>query len=315
MGGLRISNEVLLAKTETTVGTDSVPVVGTNSILIRNAQLSSEGLRMPDRGAIRGSIGQLQTPYGGQLKRLTFECEVKGSGTAGTAPEIAPLLRACGLGETIVAVTSVTYAPISSAHEAVTFYFFEGGRKRHHLLGSRGNVTFRLEAGGLLIAAFDFVGHHVEPTDQTQPVPVYNSTVPRTALGMAVAINGVTAIVAKSWEWMLNNTVAQPPSIAATDGYGEIIITKRDVRGSILIESELDSVLDLDTLLSGGSRFAFASGTLGSVAGNRVAITTPASSTYVTDSQLQEADGLRLRNVNLAVDDSTPNAELSVAFT
>jgi hypothetical protein len=315
MGGLRISNEVLLAKTETTYGTDSVPVVGTNAILIRNAQLSSEGLRMPARGAIRASIGQLQTPYGGQLKRLTFECEVKGSGTAGTAPEIGPLLEACGLEETVVAVTSVTYTPESAAHESVTMYYFEGGRKRHILTGCRGTVTFRLEAGGLLIAAFDFVGHHSEPTDQSLPSPTYNSTVPRTALGMAVAINGVTAIVAKSWEWALNNVIAQPPSMSATDGYGEIIITSRDVKGSILIESELDSVIDIDALLSGMTRFAFASGTLGSTAGNRVAVTTPSSSTYVADSNAQEADGLRLRNVMLAVDDSTPNAELSIAFT
>jgi hypothetical protein len=270
---------------------------------------------MNDRAAIRSSIGQLQQVYGGQLKRLTFECEVKGSGTAGTAPEIAPLIEACGFDETIVGATSATYTPESSTHESVTIYYFEGGRKRHILTGCRGNMTWRLEAGGILLVSFDFVGHHTAPTDQTLPTPTYNSTVPRAALGMAVAINGVSAIVAKSWEWGTNNTIATPPSIAATDGYGEVILTKRDVKGSILIESELVSVIDIDTLLSGGTRFAFASGTLGSVAGNRVVVSTPASSTYVTDTQLQDADGLRLRNVMLAVDDSTANTELSIAFT
>jgi hypothetical protein len=114
MGGLRISNEVILAKTEVTYNTDPVPVVGTNAILIRNANLSSEGLRMNDRGAIRASIGQLQQVYGGQLKRLTFECEVKGSGAAGTAPEIGPLIEACGFDETIVGATSATYKPESA---------------------------------------------------------------------------------------------------------------------------------------------------------------------------------------------------------
>ncbi len=315
MGGLRISNEVILAKTEVTYNTDPTPVVGTNAVLIRNANLTSEGLRMNDRAAIRASIGQLQQIYGGQLKRITFECEVKGSGAAGTAPEIGPLLEACGLDETIVGATSATYKPESSAHESVTIYYFEGGRKRHILTGCRGNVSFKLEAGGLLIASFEFVGHHSEPTDQSQPAPTYNSTVPRAALGMAVAINGVTAIVAKSWEWNLNNTLAMPPSISATDGYGEVLITKRDVKGSILIESELDSVIDIDSLLSAGTRFAFTSGTLGSVAGNRVVVSTPSSSTYVIDTELQDADGLRLRNVPLAVDDSTADQELSIAFT
>ena len=89
MGGLRISNEVILAKTETTYGTDPTPVVASNSILIRNPNLSSEGLRMNERAAIRASLGQLQDVFGGTLARLTFECEVKGSGAAGTAPEAA----------------------------------------------------------------------------------------------------------------------------------------------------------------------------------------------------------------------------------
>jgi len=314
MGGLRKSNEVIYAKTESAYGTDPTPTT-TDAILVRNVQMRSEGLRMNDRGAVRASIGKLQKVYGGQLKRISFECEVKGSGSAGTAPEIGPLLEACGMEETIVGATSATYTPESASHESVTLYYFEGGRKRHILTGCRGNVTFRLEAGGILLAIFEFVGHFSEPTDQSLPSPSYDSAVPRAGLSMAVAINGVTAIVAKSWEWGLNNVIAMPPSLSAADGYGEILLTGRDVRGQIVIEAELDSVIDIDALLSGGTRFAFASGTLGSVAGNRVAITTPASSTYVEDTEGGDADGLALRTVQLAVDDSTPNQELSVAFT
>lgn len=315
MGGLRISNEVILAKTEVTYNTDPTPVAATNAVLVRNVNLSTEGLRLTDREAVRGSLGQLQGIYGGELRRLTFECEVKGSGAAGTAPELGPILEACGMSETIVASTSVTYKPVSSGHESVTFYFYEGGRKRHKLTGARGNVTFRLDAGGILLAAFDFIGHYTGPTDVTQPVPTYNSQVPKAAIGLTVTLNGVTAIVARSWQFALNNEIATPPSLAAADGYGEIVITKRNVTGEIVIETELDSVIDLDLLLSAGTRFAFGSGTIGSTAGNRVAVTTPASSTYCTDAELQDGDGLRLRRVPLAVDDSTSDTEISVAFT
>lgn len=315
MGGLRVKNDVVLAKTETTYGTDPTPTAGSNGLLVRPVSLAPEGLRMNDRGAVRASLGMLQKVFGQRLARLSFECEVKGSGTAGTAPEIGPLLRACGMDETVVAVTSVTYQPVSSSHESITLWYYEGGRKLHKLNGCRGNVTFVVEAGGLMIAQFNFVGHYVEPTDASQPSPTINATVPRAALSMAISINGITAIVARSWQWMLNNTIATPPSIAAADGYGEVIITERDVTGEVLIESELDSVLDLEALLSAGTRFAFASGVLGSAAGNRVQITTPASSTYVTDQQHQDGEGLRLRNVPLAVDDSTSDQELSVIFT
>ena len=46
-----------------------------------------------------------------QRVEVTFEVEMAGSGTAGTAPAFGPLLKACGNSETIVTDTSVTYAP------------------------------------------------------------------------------------------------------------------------------------------------------------------------------------------------------------
>ena len=62
--------------------------------------------------------------------------ELAGSGTAGTAPRYGALLQACGLSETIVASTSVTYAPVSSAFSSATIYFNNDGI-RHILTGCR----------------------------------------------------------------------------------------------------------------------------------------------------------------------------------
>lgn len=318
MAGLLVSREVILAKTEVTYNTDPTPVAGTNAILVRNPMLAQVGLRMVDRGAVRGSIGQLQKIYGGELRRLTFQCEMKGSGSAGTAPEIGPLLTACAMAETVVASTSVTYKPDSgqsTAHKSLTFYFYEGGRKLHKLTGARGNVTFSVDAGGILLADFDFIGHYTQAADASQPSPTYNSQVPKAALGLSLTINGVSNITPRSFRFGLNNVIAQPPSLAATDGFGEIIITGRDVNGECVVNSELDSVIDFDQLQADGTRFAFVGGTIGSTAGNRVAISTPSSSTYVTGAPLSDSEGLRLRTVALSVDDSTSDQEVSVAFT
>lgn len=315
MGGLRVSNAVLLAKTETTYNTDSVPTAGTNAILVRNLSWAQEGLRMVDREAIRGSIGQLQKLYGGELRKVTFECEVKGSGAAGTAPEIGPLLEACGFEETIVGATSVTYKPESDVHESVTLYLFEVGRKRHIITGCRGTVSFSLEAGGILLAAFEFIGHLASISDQTQPTPNYNSTVPRTALGMTVAFNGVTAFVPRKWTLSPNNVLSPGMALNAADGYGPVDLTRRDVTGTLEIETELDSVLDVDALLAAGPRFAFSAGSLGSTAGNIVTVSTPASSTYVMGTAPGEDAGKGLRTIDFGVDDSTPNAEISLVYT
>jgi hypothetical protein len=313
MGGLRLSNEVLLAKTESSYGTDPTPTAADNAILVRNVSMRSEGLRMNDRAAVRAGLGKLQAIYGGQLKRITFECEVKGSGTAGTAPEIGPLLEACGLEETVVASTSVTYNPENGTHESCTIYWYEGGRKLHILTGCRGTMSLRIQAGGLVLASFEFVGHYTQATDQSQPTPTYNGTAPRAAIGMAVAINGVTAITAQSLEWTLNNTISMRESLSAADGYAEILLGDRDIRGVLTLESELDSVLDLDALQIAGTKFATTSGTLGS-AGNILAVTTPSSSTYVVDADPGEATGIRTRTVNMAIDDAV-SSNFAIAFT
>jgi hypothetical protein len=318
MPGLRVSNEVILAKTEVTYNTDPTPSAGTNAILVRNVSYGTAGLRMNDRGAIRASLGDLQKIYGGELRKISFQVEVKGSGTAGTAPEIGPLLTSAGMLETLVAVTSATYTPNSgttTAHKSITIYYYEGGRKLHILTGCRGTVKWSLDAGGIMLMDFEFTGHLTQPTDQSQPAPTYNATVPKAGLGMALTFNGVSTLVPRKWSLDIGWKLAMPPSLAAADGYGQIVLVDRSVTGSLEIESELDSVIDIDSLLQAGTRFAFVSGTLGGTAGNRVAVSTPASSTYIIDSVLAEGDGLRIRTVPFAVDDSTSDTEVSLVFT
>lgn len=316
MGNLRRSNDVILAKIEVTYNTDPTPVVGTDSVLVQNLSFASEGLRMNDRPAVRANIGQLQRGFGGQLARLSFEVEIKGSGTAGTAPEVGPLLRACGMGETIVAVTSVTYKPISTGHESITFYWFEGGRKRHIITGARGNVSVRLAAGGIAVLAFEFVGHVSVPTDQTQPVPVYNSQVPKAALSMAISLGGVTTMIAREWSLDLGNQIIMPPSVAAADGYGQVQIAGRDVGGQIVLDAELASVIDVDTQLTGGTGITFLSGTLGGTAGNRFAVTGATNGLYWVDRQPGDQDGIRTRTMPFKiVESATGNDEVSWAYT
>ena len=315
MGNLRVSNETILAKIEVTYNTDPVPVVGTNAILVMNPAFSAEGLRMNERPSIRASLGDVQAVFGGRLARLNFDVEAKGSGTAGTAPELGPLLRGCAMGETLVAVTSATYKPISTTHESLTFYYYEGGRKLHKITGARGTFSFKVTAGGLGMFTFSFVGHYTEPTDIAQPVPVYNATVPKAALSMAIAVGGVN-VVTREWSVDVANTIAMPPSLAAADGYSEIQITNRNVAGSMTIESELASVIDVDTQLKAGTGSTFGSGTLGSVAGNRLVVSSATSGLYWKGVSLSDGDGLRLRTMAFGlVESASLNDEMAIAWT
>ncbi len=155
------NRELILAAIETTYNQDVSPTGAANAILCEALAASNEGLRMNERPALRSSIGMLKHVYGGSLTALEFTCEIKGSGSAGTAPEIGPLLRACGMSETIAGGTSVTYAPASASHPSVTIYYMQDGLMRK-LTGARGNVSFSLEGGTYPKATFRFVGHTYE---------------------------------------------------------------------------------------------------------------------------------------------------------
>ena len=115
-----VKRQVLLAKIESTYNTDPTPVAATDAIQVENLAWSFTGQRMTPQEAVSPSLGKLKSLYGGTLMQITFDMHVKGSGTAGTAPESGVPLRSCALGETIVATTSVTYAPVSSSHESCT---------------------------------------------------------------------------------------------------------------------------------------------------------------------------------------------------
>lgn len=316
MGNLRVSNEVILGKIEVTYNTDPTPTAGSNAILVQTPSLTNEGLRMQERPVVKANLNQVQQVYGGKLARLAIPCEMKGSGTAGTAPEIGPLLRACGMGETIVASTSVTYKPISSAHESITLWYYEGGRKLHKITGARGNVTFSYKAGEIPMANFEFVGHVSDPTDASLPTPTVSAVVPRAALNMAVSLGGVTSMIMREWSIGLNGTLAMPPSIAATDGYGEIQITRQDIAGSLTMDAELASLIDTDAQLSAGTGITFLSGTHGSVGGNKIAFTGATSSFYWRDRTIGEADGMRIRTKAFGIaDSSSGNDAISLVFT
>jgi hypothetical protein len=81
------------------------------------------------------------------------------------------------------------------------------------------------------------------------------------------------------------------------------------------VETDLQTTLDLDLALSAGSAFTFAGGTLGSVAGNRLAIASSTSGFYIRDMQWADGDGLRLRTVPFGLKESATDDEISFAFT
>ena len=306
-----VNREVILAKVESTYGTDAVPVASTDAVLVENIGWSQEGLRMNERPAVRSSLGMLKHVFGGRMMTLTFDVEMKGSGAAGTAPECGVLLRGCALGETVVASTSVTYAPVSTGHESLTIYYYQDGM-RYILTGCRGNVAFTLETGGLIKMSFTFTGHIAAPSDVALPSPTLDTTVPEAILNGSFAIGGFSAVV-NALSFDLANTVAYPPDMSATDGYGEVQITARDVNGSYDPEAELLATENPHADLVAGTELALHVGPIGGTAGNIVDVDFPAVA--YRDLSPSDRDGIRTYDIPFGAAESTGDDEVSIAFT
>jgi hypothetical protein len=315
MGNLRVSNEVILAKVETTYNTDATPTTGANAVLVQNLSPKIAGLRMVARPVVRANLNSLQSIFAGQLLELSFDMEIKGSGTAGTAPEMGQLLRGCAMSETVVAVTSVTYKPISSNHDSLTIYWYEGGVKLHKITGARGDYSIKITAGGVPLVSFKFTGHYVLPTDVSIPSPTYSTVVPRAAINSAITIGGTT-VVCRDWTVSANQKVALPPSIGAVDGYSQIQITDQNFTGTMTLEAELASVIDVDSQLANGTTSTFAPGIIGTVAGNKFTIASATNGLYWMSRDFADGDGLRLRTLPFGlVDSSAGNDAITIAFT
>jgi len=107
---MSIFDRLVLVKTETVSGTDAIPVPATDAIRVRTAKLTPN-VEAINRQVLKNTMGDLPHMIGKKTATVDLEVELKGSGALGVTPEMAPLLKACGLVETIVPATNVSYQP------------------------------------------------------------------------------------------------------------------------------------------------------------------------------------------------------------
>lgn len=167
-------NRLLLAKAETTYNTSAAPT-GTDAFLVGN-DLSLQPLQMElvERDLLYPFLGNRPRLATQKLAGISFSFELAGSGTAGTAPKPGLFLRASGYGETIVAATSVTYAPIGSSYEGMTIDCRYGGKK-HLITGVRGTVEFEGQANQEGRGRFSGMGFYSTPTDTPNPSQTFSN--------------------------------------------------------------------------------------------------------------------------------------------
>lgn len=139
-------NTTILAKVETTYGTDAVPTGAANAMLVSDCTISPMADNV-DRSLIRSYMGSSEQLVGTKHIEISMTLELQNGGTAGTAPAWGPVARACGLAESVLATPDrVEYTPVSSGFESVSIYYYVDGVV-YKALGCRGSIDFALGVG------------------------------------------------------------------------------------------------------------------------------------------------------------------------
>jgi len=299
----------IAAKKETVEGTAET-LSASDAFLAANVKFTPN-FAMGERKNVSSSLSPWASIPGVRSAKLEFDVELKGSGTAGTAPALGNLLKACGFGETVAANTSVTYAPASSSISSMTLAVYQDGVIKK-IWGARGNVSLKLEDGAPGWLHFEFTGADFSVTDGTMLSGVtYESTKPPAFLSATLTIDSYSALIGLL-EINMNNEVNLRKDANSQSGYKSAVITNRKPTMTIDPEQVLVATHDFYGKLRTGNEGSL-SLVLGSTTGNICTISAPkVQYTGISDDV---RDGIRVLGVTCQLNRSSGDDEISIAFT
>lgn len=314
--GRLIRNTAILAKIETTYGTDATPTGAANAVLISNASITLKANNV-SRDLMRGYIGASEQLVGTRSVEISFETELWGSGTAGTAPAYGPLLRGCGMAETVSAGNRVEYNPVSSSFESLTIYYHLDGVV-YKALGCRGTVEFKLGLGERPLMAFTFTGIDAGPTATANPsltltgwktpLAITDPNAGDILLGCtysAGALSGGTTYASRGLQANLGNTVSHIPLL----GGDTVEISNREASGSLELDLTAANEVTFQTAISANTLTSLGF-TLGTTAGYKVIVYAPAVQRI--NPKHTDVDGSLLIGMDLRLTPSSGNDELRI---
>jgi hypothetical protein len=244
--------QTILAKIESSYGVDPTPTGVANAILVSNMTIRPLMAEQVGRELIVGYLANFAQLNANTHVEIEFEVEMQGSGALGTAPGYGPLLRACGLAETVTASTKVEYDPISASFESVTIYHNMDGTT-HELNGCRGNVELMIEANGIPKFKFRFLGTYVAPVAASAPSCTYTGfkdpIVANNTNTTAFSFYSYSGVL-QSLNLNLNN---QLDFISRIGGSEYVQLTDRKPSGQLMIESPAIGTKDFFAISQAGT--------------------------------------------------------------
>lgn len=316
-----LRNTVVLAKLESTYGTDASPSAS-DALLVSDVTINPLNANNVKRDLVRGYFGGSPELVGTASVEVSFTVEMAGSGTPTTAPAWGKLLQACGMASTVQAA-SVDYTPVSvfGASSSLTIHYYLDGAK-YILLGARGSFTVSMEVGDRPMLKFRFVGLNgglsavANPsptlTAWKTPVVVTNANTTAIVFGSAVAyasstgvVSGGTARTGRGLTLDVGNNVVFQPLV----GEEVVAITGRDSTGSVSVDlSATVSSNFMDDIV--GNVLTGMGFTHGTATGNTIVIYAPG--VQRTDPTIEDFNGQVMQRYNLRLTPVSGNDELRI---
>ena len=304
----------VLIKSEATYGTDSTPA-GSDAVQVRNLEVTPVESDVLSRDLIRPYLGASPQLIANTRVQVTFEVEYAGSGTLGTAPRYGSLLKSCGFSETVVASTSVTYAPVSTSFSSVTIYYSTDG-VRHKVTGARGTYTLNLTANQIPVINFTMTGNYVAPTDTADPTPTFTAQATPKIFNdtntTAFTLFSETDLPLQSCQLDIGNEVIYRELVNSDK---EVTIVNRSGSGSLIIEMPTLASHDFfaDAVASTTGNLSIVHGT---TAGNIITLASAANAVSLGAPSYSEDSGVVMLNLPYTLVPSTSgNDEFTLAYT
>lgn len=200
MSKILFRKKTLLAGIEATYGTAAALTGALNAVQTSQLAISPlEGTALDlelDKATFGSNLGTLV----GKHVQVTFRVPLAGSGAAGTAPAMGPLLKACGHTEVVTAGTDTVYTP-NEAPDSLTMSFLLD-KTLHSITGCRGSMKLSTAKRAYPWLEFTFMGLYNPPVNQVgdlgavystwkKPVPFRAATVDCTLFGQVVGLHNM----------------------------------------------------------------------------------------------------------------------------
>jgi hypothetical protein len=254
-------NALMLAKIESTIGTDASPVAATDAVQLIDAVDPTGDYtfqRMRDK-AIVGNSFQGLSPLKATGPLGTWSAKFYPRATRSTTaisnsnlPDPDPLLMAAGLAQTVVLTggsESATYKPASTSLKSATVYYYVDGKLRK-MLGCRTDLDFAIEAGSALEMTAKITGLYQGDSDAAVPAsPAFGTADPPiTDATISFTVGGFSTSVVRKFTWNTGNMVESNRGNmnAATGSLATPSIRDRQIPFTILLEEELVGTIDME---------------------------------------------------------------------